>query len=566
MKILLLTQAFNGLAQRLYVELREQGHELSVEFDINDAVTREAVDLFQPDLVIAPFLKRAIPEDVWRRARCLIVHPGIRGDRGPSALDWAIRERAATWGVTLLQADAEMDAGDTWAERDFAMREAAKSSLYRREVTDAATRCVLEAVGNAGDPAFAPRPVDPADPAVPGRQRPLMRQPDRTIDWHADDTGTVLAKIHAADGFPGVIDEIEGLSCRLFGGWREPGRQAAGPGRILAARDGAVLRATRDGAVWISHLRLADDPAAIKLPAATVLGERLVAVPERPIALDAPPEAGGFRELAYFERGEVGFLSFEFHNGAMSTGQCRRLARALRAVRERPTRALVLLGGQEFWSNGIHLNAIEAAVNPAEESWNNINAIDDVCLEILSFSGKIVISALRANGAAGGVFLALAADAVWAREGVVLNPHYKNMGNLYGSEYWTYLLPGRVGADGVARIMSNRLPIGAAAAARVGLVDAVLPGDSTEFFERVADRAAALATADDYVARLAARNRRREADAREKPLAAYREAELERMRLNFYGFDPSYHVARHRFVHRTPHSWTPRHLAVHRRL
>ncbi|HSF79291.1 MAG TPA: hydrogenase maturation protein, partial [Steroidobacteraceae bacterium] len=84
MKILLLTHAFNGLAQRLYVELRERGHELSVEFDINDQVTREAADLFQPDLIVAPFLKRAIPEDVWRRVPCLVVHPGIRGDRGPS--------------------------------------------------------------------------------------------------------------------------------------------------------------------------------------------------------------------------------------------------------------------------------------------------------------------------------------------------------------------------------------------------------------------------------------------------------------------------------------------------
>jgi hypothetical protein len=37
------------------------------------------------------------------------------------------------------------------------------------------------------------------------------------------------------------------------------------------------------------------------------------------------------------------------------------------------------------------------------------------------------------------------------------------------------------------------------------------------------------------------------------------------MHRNFYGFDPSYHVARHHFVHRKPHAWTPRHLAPHRR-
>jgi putative two-component system hydrogenase maturation factor HypX/HoxX len=112
--------------------------------------------------------------------------------------------------------------------------------------------------------------------------------------------------------------------------------------------------------------------------------------------------------------------------------------------------------------------------------------------------------------------------------------------------------------------MGNRLPIGASAAARLGLVDAVLPGDNGQFLREATARALALATADDFAARLAARNARREADEAERPLAAYRAAELERMRLNFYGFDPSYHVARHRFIHRSPHAWTPRHLAVHR--
>jgi putative two-component system hydrogenase maturation factor HypX/HoxX len=39
--------------------------------------------------------------------------------------------------------------------------------------------------------------------------------------------------------------------------------------------------------------------------------------------------------------------------------------------------------------------------------------------------------------------LALAADHVYAREGVVLNPHYRSMGGLFGSDYWTYTLPRR---------------------------------------------------------------------------------------------------------------------------
>ncbi len=568
MRILFLTHAFNGLAQRLHVELAERGHELSVEFDINDDVTREAVDMFRPDVVLAPFLKRAIPEDVWRRVPCLVVHPGIVGDRGPSALDWAILEGEREWGVTLLQANAEMDAGDIWASATFPMRLAPKSSLYRGEVTAAATRCVLEALPRIGDASFRPHPLDPSDPAVRGRRRPLARQADRALDWESHSTDEILARVHSADGAPGLLDEVLGLPCRLHGAWAEPAPPTgpAPPGAVLATRDGAILRRTRDGAVWISHLRAAAGDTPLKLSAAAVLGPRLDGTPEWPTALEAEPGTPGFRELRYFERGPVGFLEFDFLNGAMSTAQCERLRDALQAIRRRPGRVLVLLGGREFWSNGIHLGTIEAATHPADESWRNINAIDDVCLEILSFEDRLVVSALRGNGGAGGAFLALATDEVWARDGVILNPHYKNMGNLYGSEYWTYLLPRRVGAEGIARVMDNRLPIGTAAASRLGLVDAVLGAAGAQVLAEIEDRARALATADDFAARLAARNAARAQDFAAKPLARYRAEELERMRFNFYGFDPSYHVARHRFIHRTPHSWTPRHLATHRRI
>ena len=54
MRILLLVHGFNSLAQRLYVELARDGHELSVELDIHDRVTTEAVDLFGPTVVLAP--------------------------------------------------------------------------------------------------------------------------------------------------------------------------------------------------------------------------------------------------------------------------------------------------------------------------------------------------------------------------------------------------------------------------------------------------------------------------------------------------------------------------------
>jgi putative two-component system protein, hydrogenase maturation factor HypX/HoxX len=563
-RILFLTHSFNSLAQRLFAELAARGHEVSVELDINDAATESAVELFRPHLVVAPFLKRAIPETVWRRFVCLIIHPGIRGDRGPSALDWAILEGETRWGVTVLQAERDMDAGPVWAWREFPMRFAPKSSLYRFEVTEAAVSALLEAVERFAGGDFRPERVDPADPAIQGRWRDPVRQSLRRIDWAKDDTAAVLRKIHSADGNPGVLDEIEGLRVRLYDAHPE-GRLAGRPGTLLARRHGAVCRATMDGAVWIGRLRR-ENVDGLKLPASEVLGEAAAALPESRLDRVSPVDYPTYREIRYEEQGRIGHLYFDFHNGAMGTVQCQRLLEAWRLACERPTRVIVLWGGRDFWSNGLHLNLIEASPSPAEESWENINAMDDLSEAIARTEDRLTISALGANAGAGGAFLALAADRVIAREGVVLNPHYKNMGNLYGSELWTYLLPRRVGPEGVATVMAHRLPLLAGEAQALQVVDEVGPGEPAAFRDHVASIATTLAERQDFPLLLAEKRRRRAADEAEKPLADYRVEELERMKMNFYGFDSSYHVARYRFVRRTPHAWTPLYLAAHRRL
>jgi putative two-component system hydrogenase maturation factor HypX/HoxX len=559
MRILLLTRSFNSLTQRLFVALNDDGHTLSVEFDIADSVTEEAVALFAPDVVIAPFMKRAIPESVWRSHLCLVVHPGIVGDRGPSALDWAISDGVTTWGVTVLQAEAELDAGPVWATRCFPMRQATKSSLYRNEVTEAAVVCVREALAKL-DAGTAPvRP--PADAA---RSRPLLRQAQRHIDWTRDSTETVLCKLNAADGVPGVLDELFGVPCHLFDGRAATAGDVpshAAPDTVLARRHGAVLRTTGDGAVWIGHCRRDDQAEAVKLPVALAFPDEVAALPHLP----------GDDEIRYAQHGahgEVGVLHFAFYNGAMSTTQCERLLAAYRAALRTPARVLVLAGGPDFFSNGIHLNVIEAAGSPADESWRNINAMDDVCEAILTTTDRLVVAALQGNAGAGGAFLAFTADAVWARDGVLLNPHYKNMGNLYGSEFWTHTLPRRVTQAAPKAVMQNRLPIDARQARSLGLVDvvieAVFDADRAQFLPVVIERALAWAAAPEFEAQVSAKARRRALDEAAKPLARYRDDELAMMRRNFYGFDSSYHVARSYFVRKTPPSWTPRHLARHR--
>jgi putative two-component system hydrogenase maturation factor HypX/HoxX len=253
----------------------------------------------------------------------------------------------------------------------------------------------------------------------------------------------------------------------------------------------------------------------------------------------------------------------------MSTEQCGRLLAALKQVKQRDTRVLLLLGGRDFFSNGIHLNCIEAAAHrpqgsAADESWRNINAMNDVALELIETTDRITVAVLRGNAGAGGVFLALAADEVWAHQDAVLNPHYRNMGNLYGSEYWTYLLPRRLAPGPARELMTQRLPLLAVDAQRMGLVDRCLETAADGLETHVIPHAQELALTYNLSDRILQKQQVRAADEATRPLADYRKEELSRMHRNFYGFDPSYHVARYHFVHKLPHAWTPRHLALHR--
>ncbi len=564
LKILFLTHSFNSLAQRLHVELTRHGFEVSVELDISDAVSCEAATLFQPDLIVAPFLKRAIPAMIWQQFRCLIVHPGIIGDRGPSALDWAIMQDQPQWGVTVLQANAEMDAGDIWASQVFPMRFATKSSLYRREVVEAATTAVLQAISRLQSGTYTPIPLNYADTNVLGRLHTLIMQTDRTIVWEHDSTRTILKKIHAADGFPGVLDSIEGIAYYLYDAHAED-RLRGIPGNIIAKRQNAICRATVDGAVWIGFLKQKSDThPTFKIAATLALQDSLTDVPEIHLDAFASETGSTYRDIWFEHEDQVGYLNFSFYNGAMDTRQCERLREAYLRATDTSVRIIVLMGGPDFWSNGIHLNHIEYASSPADESWRNINAMDDLVLAIITNTRQLTVAALQGNAGAGGVFLSLAADYIYARTSVILNPHYKNMGNLYGSEYWTYLLPRRVSSEQARQLMETRLPIGAMEAQQLGLIDACLTLDHVDFGKRIQEMATSMAASADYLQQLEKKQSQRQIDEQRKPLQSYRSEELQRMQLNFYGFDPSYHVARYHFVYKRPHGWTPRYLARHR--
>ena len=345
-RILFLVSAHNSLSQRAWIELTERGHDVTVAVVDSSAAMEAAVHEHDPELIVCPMLKKIIPASIWSQHCCLVVHPGPLGDRGPSSLDWAVELDQPTWGVTVLQANDDVDGGDVWATRTFPVRGGSKSGLYRHEVRRAAIAAIVEAVGKF-DGRGAPAPLAPDDPRTIGRARPLMTQDVRAIDWPRGRHRHRPAQAPRGRGPPGRARRRSAARrstcsavtrrarCAARRGRSSPGATAPSAGPPWTAPSGSPrsskhVDAGRYGAQAAGHARgRTGRPGRARTRAARCRCTR------RRRCGDLP------RDRLRGGRGGVGYLRFAFHNGAMSTEQCRRLqdAYALRPVAARRPRS-----------------------------------------------------------------------------------------------------------------------------------------------------------------------------------------------------------------------------------
>ena len=159
---------------------------------------------------------------------------------------------------------------------------------------------------------------------------------------------------------------------------------------------------------------------------------------------------------------------------------------------------------------------------------------------------KVTVSAILGNAGAGGVMAALASDFVWTHNSVVLNPSYKKM-DLFGSEYWTYSLPKRVGEEMALTITDSEYPMSAKQALKLKMIDEIISNDYMEFVENVIIKAEQLAESkrsDEILAE----KQTRDWVAFEKEIECKRSGELENMKVCFKS--PGYNAKRAAFVYK----------------
>ena len=572
------------MTQAIERMLIESGHLITFQTANSESAMRQAVQATKPDLIICPTLMKAIPEDIYKAVKCLIVHPGIAGDRGPSAIDWAILNDATQWGVTIIEATAEMDAGDIWATAKFTLAiDDTKSSVYSSKIIPNAINLVSQCIDHYLNPAFMPTPLNYSNPKITGRQHKTIRQKDqeRQIDWAKDSVDWVIKKIRAADGHPGCKAHLsvggKQITRFLYGAHLAQHNENIdcniSAGEVLCRhKDAIAIAAKNRQIIWVTQLRKVKSkktPHPFKLPAATELAEWIHHIPILEDSIFAN-KLIPYSAICYENKGDYGVLFFDFYNGAMSTEQCNDLTNAIKSCKADNIKILILAGSRSNWSNGIHLNTIENVQNPSQEAWKNIQAINRVIKSIIKLNNIISISAVQANAGAGGFYFSLATDLTFLRPNTIINPHYINMG-LYGTELHTYTATKRLELSALNHIKEMAQPMSDTEAKHLGLVDDL--HDLCEKYEIDCGKI----TSDNFLSKIenfvtgflngnrsnvdnfiAMKKRIRLRDENNKSIEKYEREELKHMRENIFNNNLAFHQKRTRFVKKLLPPSTPK--------
>ena len=540
MKITLLITTFNSLSQLTYTYLKDKNYKVDIVYAINNPQMIKEVEKFEPDIIFCPYLKKFIPKEIFEKYPTFILHPGIIGDRGAYSLDNVVRQGLKRWGVTILKASSEYDSGDVYVTREFDVISKTKAGIYRNEVKEATLEAIEEFLKVIKIEDFTP--LKPTNKPF----HKYLTKNDRTIDWQNNSTSEIIKKINMSDSFPGVEDNILGVSCYLFGAWKE-NKLKGKPKEILAKRDGAICLGTIDGALWISHLK---ELNRFKLPATYVLKQMLKGVKEHRLPLIFDKSYNTFYEISCDIKDSIAYLYFNFHNGAFRAEQCIRLKYAIEYLKNEVD-AIVLMGGEQFFSNGINLNILEDSKKSGEDGWSTINAINDLIKTVLFNTDSLMIASLHKNAGAGGVFLASACDFVVAKKSCVLNPHYKTIG-LSGSEYHTFTLPKRVGNENAKKLINECLPISANKAKELSLVDEVY---DENYFEHLHNFVLEKLEDDNFLL-----EKEEFLEENEELIEDLKEKEIKKIHPQFWDENSSFHILRYKFVYKICPTKTPKRL------
>lgn len=241
----------------------------------NDVIER--LRTWRPDLIVVAAYGKILPAAVLAlpRGGCINVHASLLPEyRGAAPIQWAIARGETRTGVTIMQINEKMDAGDILLQKTVALKSDETGGSMHDTLANLGSHALVEAIRGLKTGRLTAVPQDESAATY----APRLRKEDGEIDWSRPAV-QIERRARAFHPWPSAYTRLAGKRLKILaarvqnGARRDSGSPPAAPGTIVDLHDDFLSVATGDGNLGIGAVQLEGKKA---LPiAAFVKGHRL---------------------------------------------------------------------------------------------------------------------------------------------------------------------------------------------------------------------------------------------------------------------------------------------------
>ena len=200
------------------------------ESDVKKSLTSTKVQILQPenvndrevilqlselniDLLVVAAYGQIFSQELLDLPRlgCINIHASLLPKwRGASPIQHAILAGDKVSGVTIMQMQRAMDAGDIWRQSECAISSEDSAQSLHDKLAELGGKTILEAIRIVAEVTEKPTPQGPLDVSYCSK----LNKSDGLIEWN-EPAQLILRKIRAFDPWPGTFTIFNGRRLRI---------------------------------------------------------------------------------------------------------------------------------------------------------------------------------------------------------------------------------------------------------------------------------------------------------------------------------------------------------------
>jgi len=171
--------------------------------------------------------------------------------RGAAPIQRAILAGEATTGITIMQMNEKMDAGDLLLQRATEIHADDTSESLGERLAEIGARLLVEALDGVERGTIQPVRQDESQVSF----APLVKKEEGAIDWSRD-AASIERAVRAFTPWPGAFTTLAGKRLKIVRAAVPPGDASAPPGTVVRALRDEVEVATGVGRLRLIELQL----------------------------------------------------------------------------------------------------------------------------------------------------------------------------------------------------------------------------------------------------------------------------------------------------------------------